>query len=521
MPKHRNWTVLLPVMCLLAYFAVFAIINFRYMTVFCDGDIYADMELARQIWLQKRLFPEGWIYGNQYYTVATPVLAALFYGLTGSLNLGMALATTGMSLLIALSFWWMIRPVAQSKAVGLGSLLLLFAAPMAYGIVVSTWGQLFAILASYYACYLITFFVAAGDVLRAALEPEPRRRLPALLLSLALCFLTGMQSLRETLVLILPLLAVEALMILWRLCKKQPFRRSPLLRVLGCALANLLGYGLMKVLAIPSATIYGQVSLGGASVGEKLREAWHCCRDISGLNTALTQTPGLLFKLYFLFLALLVLLAFCSLFARREGKGQGAQILWLLCVVSLAGVLLAGVLLDITLREIYLFIWFPLTALSFLVAADGWKPGRQNIAIVLLCLLALGNLHASYGPSLRSAGEKDVSYAEDFCQAAREADVRYVYGSWTTVPHLVCFADGGLMAGFWGETPCRVREYINLQSIYGEEENRHALYITAAWDREAFLDAAAAQGVEPTLFGRFGEFEAYRSPVQLMQPAAP
>ena len=42
-----------PAACLLAYFALFAVINFIYLPRFVDGDIYADMELAREIWRQK------------------------------------------------------------------------------------------------------------------------------------------------------------------------------------------------------------------------------------------------------------------------------------------------------------------------------------------------------------------------------------------------------------------------------------------------------------------------------------
>ena len=124
------WQTLAPLLCLAAFFAVFALVNFVYLPRVIDGDIYADMVLAREIWRQKTLFPDNWIYGNQYYTVATPVVAALFYGLTGSMNLSMALATTLMSALIVWSFCWMLRPFVPSRAVRLSALLLFTAAPV-------------------------------------------------------------------------------------------------------------------------------------------------------------------------------------------------------------------------------------------------------------------------------------------------------------------------------------------------------------------------------------------------------
>ena len=83
MTKSSPSRVWIPVLlCLAAFLGVFALINFCYLPHFIDGDIFEDMQLAREIWRQRRLFPSNWIYGNQYYTIATPVMAALFYDVT-------------------------------------------------------------------------------------------------------------------------------------------------------------------------------------------------------------------------------------------------------------------------------------------------------------------------------------------------------------------------------------------------------------------------------------------------------
>ena len=108
--KHERAFSLIIILVLLAYFAVFAIVNFAGFAYFCNADMYEDTLVARLMWEQKTLFPENYIFGNQYYVIATPVFAALFYGLTGSMNTAMALATTLMSLLIVLSLGWMIKP---------------------------------------------------------------------------------------------------------------------------------------------------------------------------------------------------------------------------------------------------------------------------------------------------------------------------------------------------------------------------------------------------------------------------
>ena len=161
--RRDKFISLLAALALLAFLAVFAVLNFRYEQVFCDGDVYTDMALSREIWRQKSLFPSNWIFGNQYYVVATPVLAALFYGLTGSMNLAMGLATTVMGLLVLLSLDWMLRPFVRRRGHRLIALLMLCAAAMGTRLLLEPEGQLFFVMASYYACYLITLFLVFGD----------------------------------------------------------------------------------------------------------------------------------------------------------------------------------------------------------------------------------------------------------------------------------------------------------------------------------------------------------------------
>ena len=101
--------VVLTVICIAAHFLLYAYLNFAGLPRYCNSDVFADMQLAKRIWEQKSLFPTGWGFGNQYYVVGTPVLAALFYGMLGNINAAMAIATEVMSVLIMLSFLWLLR----------------------------------------------------------------------------------------------------------------------------------------------------------------------------------------------------------------------------------------------------------------------------------------------------------------------------------------------------------------------------------------------------------------------------
>ena len=499
-----------PLLCILAFFLVFAAVNFSLLPRLIDGDIYADMLLAREMWRQKSLFPSNWIYGNQYYTVATPVAAALFYGLTGSMNLSMALATTLMSALLVWAFLWMLRPFVKKPEHRLLALLLFTAGPMAYDLLREPQGQLFFTLASYYACYAITLCLAFGDYARTAIRPEKGRRLPTLLLTMALSFLTGMQSLRQMVVMALPILAVELLRLLLRKSS-----RASLLRALGYAASNALGYGLMRLLQVPALAIYDRVEITGSGLGERLLADWHALRGVTGLDTALFDTPMAFFLPAFL-LSVGLAGAGGLLLLKRRCRNDGVGLLWLLCAVSLLGTLAAGVVVQIQMREIYLFIWYLLLALSLLPVLEALGEQRGKPAALLLCLLCLGNLFFSYGSSLRLARERDPAPAQAFCRDASAAGIRYVYGDWQTIPALLVWSDGEITGGFWDDIIFLVRGNINLQDIYEPEMNEQALYVLGPWDRENFDQYSREMGADYQVFGEYGQWIAYKTDKQLM-----
>jgi hypothetical protein len=210
--KKKNSKQILCIALLIAVSALFlcsfAIINFKGFPKFCNCDMYEDTVYSMLAWKAKSFFPDGWVFGNQYYIFATPVLCAIFYGVTGNLNLSMALATTTMTLLIVLSMLFLIYPFADKvgRFAGVAAIL---GCMVTANAAISLEGQLFYVFASYYSCYLITILVVTGDYLHALHFRNKRKLSAALIVSLALCFATGMQSLRQTAILIVPILATE------------------------------------------------------------------------------------------------------------------------------------------------------------------------------------------------------------------------------------------------------------------------------------------------------------------------
>ena len=509
------------ILVLLSYFVVFAIVNFAGFAYFCDADMYEDTLIARLMWEQKTLFPENYIFGNQYYVIATPVFAALFYGLTGSMNTAMALATTLMSLLILLTLGWMIKPYIKSRPTRLTVLLALTAAVYVPHIVRVDEGQLFFVMASYYACYIITFFFLAGDYVRARTDSSLRPA--ALAVSLVLAFCTGMQSLRQTCVSILPILAVEFVSALRRLIAREKLwpkgRRMPLYRALGYAAANIGGALLMKLLGVPNQSIYSDTSvLDGTGLTGKLWRFIAASRTVSGFECV--KNNGGFFALMFVFFTALLIAAAVLLIRRAKCAPEGIGAYWWLSVVSLLAVIAASFFTTVKLRAIYLFIYYPLLALSAAIVIERAAPKLRCVLTIALCALSAGNIYFSYGDDLRGALSGSESPAEEICDYAVENGYELLYGNISYLtPHAAAYSDGKLTAGCWeNDTIFHAIPYLNARDIYRKTDYSRALFVFHYSELDTAHSEAAGGGAVLTERARIGEYVLCTSSQQLMYP---
>ncbi len=509
------------IIVLLAYFAVFAVVNFAGFARFCDADMYEDTLIARLMWEQKTLFPENYIFGNQYYVIATPVFAAFFYGLTGSMNTAMALATTLMSLLILLSLGWMIKPYIKSRSTRLAVLLALAAAVYMPHAVRVDEGQLFFVMASYYACYLITFFFLAGDYVRAWTDASLRPA--ALAVSLVLAFCTGMQSLRQTCVSILPILAVEFVSALRRLIAREKLwpagKRMPLCRALGSAAANIGGVLLMKLLDIPNMSIYSDTSvLDGAGLNGKLWRFLAASRTVSGLECV--QNNGGFFVLMFVFFTALLAAAAVILIRRAKTAPEGIGAYWWISAVSLLAVIAASFCTTVKLRAIYLFIYYPLLALSAAIVLERAAPKLRCALLIALLVLSAGNIHFSYEDDLRGALSEEKLLPEQICDYAVDNGYELLYGNISYLtPSAAAYSDGKLIAGCWeNDTIFHAIPYLNTRDIYRRTDYSRALFVFYKDEVDAAYTEAAGGGAVLTEMTRIGDYTLCTSSQQLMYP---
>ena len=514
--KTEKGLSVLAILVMACYFAVFAVINFKCFARFCEQDMYADTLVAKMMWEQKSLLPLGYVFGNQLYVVATPVLAALFYGLTGSPNTAMALATTVMSALIMLSFFWLLRPVVKRGISLACAALMLVACAFGYKLVNQEMGQLLFILCSYYACYLITLFVVLGDYTRSAADPGLRPL--TLTLSLLLCFATGMQSLRQTCIMVLPILAFEGLRLLlgFRKQGKAIFccRKLPLLRALAYASANLAGLLFAKLFPLHQYTIFDAAP---DSFSQRLSDVYVAFRDVAGFGWAGPEHPFFILLLAF---QLALLFGALALQLRQIRRPSALSDLWWLLLISIAAVTAAALLTSLRIRAVYLFMYYPLLALSVALVLEQVGPRLRCTVSLALCLLSLANLYCSYIPSVRSALAPREEPLEQISAWAVENGYELVYGNHTSVaPGIAAYSDGALVAGCWDEEIMfKAKPYLNIQNIYSLEDVERAIFVFTPWELDYAQEAAMNAGAELTFQGRYGELSVYTSTEQLMYP---
>ena len=493
-------------LCAAAYLVLCGIINFRGFEIFATPDMYSDTLVAKLMWEQKTIFPEGWVFGNQFYVLATPNLAALFYGLTGSLNLSMALATETMTALILVSFAWMLRPFCSARGVAAGVLAIL-AVVICPSAPDHLSGQLFYLMASYYACYLIHVLLLCGVYLRLLTDGSRRVFTPPAALALLVTLAMGMQSIRQTAVAVLPLVCVEALL---RLLRRSD-RRTTIFVALVFA-ANALGLALIRVIGADNVSIYGGLAGTGSSLLENLKEDALALMAVTGLRSYQYGEIALCFY------GLALIAAVCALpfAARRSPLFAAAGV----CALGVAAALGANMVVDLELRSIYLFTWYPLAAVAAALLIERLGAARIPVraaGTLLLCALAVFNLAACYlQPARRSLEDTDAIAERRLADFVADSGYDYIYAQWYYGSRIGVRTDGAAVVGAWHDAPLEVLGYINPQDIYSEEDNARAVYIVTADELPEFRARAEAAGAELTQVAKADGLEAYESTKQLM-----
>lgn len=218
--KKMEWPV--AAILITAMIVVFGCNIFHY-NYKMNSDIGAEAVLGRLIWDSKEIIPASWYPSTETRIIATPQAAALFYGLTGNMDLSMGLACCTMTIGIVLAIRFFMKKAGSSRISCL--LMCLFCLGLAGNIIIM---ELLYVFAGYYAIHVIAFFFILNcysSLLQEDWKADKgsyRKICRKCMIGLILAFLLGMQGTRGILITFGPLFGIEMIRILYeRICRSR------------------------------------------------------------------------------------------------------------------------------------------------------------------------------------------------------------------------------------------------------------------------------------------------------------
>lgn len=441
---HKSTVRVTVLCCMLAvYFCVICFLNFSSVPSFYDGDMYCDYRYAMEAWTHKSIFPEGWVFGNQLNAVSTPVLAALIYGLSQNMNFSMAAACVIMAVLVMVCYDWMIRDVLKDMESRLVAGVLLVTASLYCGRAVhgnQGWTLLFT-MCSYYAGYSITAFLAFGCYLRG-ISGNLKKQWSAAAVACILSFGTGIQSIRQTAIMVAPILAAEFLRLVgsFRSWKQN---RNPLWIAAGITASNFLGLLYVRMQEINQNQIFGKIEF--TSIMELKKEIGDCLYMIKDLLGA--DHPEALLILAVLCIISLSSIACIAINAKQE-KNVGALVLTFLLGASVAVIVAIDIFTSMFIRPRYYFMLYPL--FGFLIAyvyhkVRKSKNGLLIFTVVFFCLSCVGELTGVCRSAVNRAEEESYAISEYLLDNGYTT----IYAVWSKGNDIAVASNNRISVGFW------------------------------------------------------------------------
>ena len=546
---------------IIIFFAVFCIINFWGFERFCDSDMYQDIYVSKLIWNSKSIFPPNWTFSNQYFVLAAPNIAAVIYGITGSMNLSMELATTIYTLLILAAFAYMIKAVSSNKTVILVSIICFMAAVTGYDIVNTHQGQLYFLMVSYYASYIFTVFLVYGVYLRylfanlsnreANSESGLKLNKPSMLayiLAVVFTIATGMQSLRQTAIMILPLACVEGIRFFYKVFSKSYTKKDWAVtwKMATLAIINIIAYLMVAVVIKPShCVLYGGTGIRSISTwGQGFVKSAGNLAKITGIQSlwgAKNYKQNIVLGLISVIVICVVIYTVVSAIVTviKSAKIQPIHVLIILFFLGILSIGAMGTLMDIKIRDIYFFMWYPLVATSLTYLLIGKTTTKTNaviqnqsdeainknnasnaanryveLAIVILMSIAF---IISYGSSALNALNTTKTEDQLTCQFLEENHIHYLYGHWNTVPEIAVYSDGSITPGGWYTTIYDPIDYLNPKGIYDDNCNKTAAYLILPEEKSEALKIAKDRGITLNQIYSIPAYTIYTADGQLME----
>lgn len=516
--REKIFSVVLTVL-LLGFVGMVFYINFSINPEYYDGDIYNDINYAKEAWKAKSLFPKDWIFGNQTYVVATPVLAVLFYGITGNGFTAMAIASCIMTVLTLLTYDWMTRTLFSYNERTAGFLFMIGFLLLKAHVATSQQGiQAFFTMASYYACYLINAFIVYGCYVRIRQGKFTGKHIIPAIIGVALSFGTGMQSLRQTAVMALPLVACEVLLIIIYSAKDKKFAisYSTLFSAI-VFIANIAGLVAMRFIEINQNSIYGTTAFV-SSFKDFFRKLFLNMESVAltfGLD-ALELRVRLVASIPFLLIILIGFILCVKDYIKNKCNEQGRFVLVMLLTLGCVSVFAAGVLTDVVNRALYYFMIYPLLAVcvSYIIVKFEKK---RDVLFAVVAVFAAGMI------IFRTAGAvEEIKAGKDKNSTAHQIANYMLDNGYDTIYSV--FGLSGVMDGAENvvvasgdkihlvqfknvdsSKPMKPVEYLCVKDGYKQWDNSKSLYLLRDHELPKVKKIAGKYDVTMTEKARFGD----------------
>jgi hypothetical protein len=316
-----------------------------------------------------------------------------------------------------------------------------------------------------------------------------------LVLACVLSFAMGIQSLRQTAVMICPLLAVEGCCVLWRLGKKEKLWTASLLTVCALTFANVAGLVTAKLLPIEQVEIFGGIALN--SVSEMVGGV------VPAVRTALSMLVPGQYTLLLWGVAVVGIPLWCLvLYVTMKAKDTEGSV-WLLLFTGSPLVILAiDVLTTMAVRDIYYFMLLPMAAVAAVLLYE--HGGKLFRSLVLLGTVGLFALNCLTGVLTVPENKNGERYA-DVAASLIERGITTVYSPWNCGEQLALASNGEITAGFWDQpsVPFKSMEYLCDPTVFDADVEECAYVFLDAHHADLAVAEAAIRGAALVLLTEY------------------
>lgn len=478
--KQKSGEILLLVLAA-AYLAGIIWINFH-GAFWYQTDVYTYALEGKLMNEARTCFPNGWIFGNQYHVISSPNVSALFYGIVQDSVLSMAIASTLSSIIIMLSFYWCFRLRLGKISIAAGLLCMVGAVIFGRSASVYVSGlQVLHTMATFYAFYMVVILLSLGCWLR--LREKERTPWGMLILLVPLHFAMGMQSLRELLVLVIPLVLMEGLYFLYRLSKGGTFKElifhnASLAFVLCILIIEVAGHFHMKSLHVATTPIIGELQLD-LSPGGLATNLWASIKNILRISGLALASDGLKYLPLSICAAIIAsAIVWAVLHILRTKNDEPLARIILFSAISVLGVLAVGTFLMRT-RDIYFFVYWLLAAASVCYVLDHVKSSLKEPFCLILLAIGVINFGFNFIPDFIDY-QRNHNQLSSFTDKLVKDGVKVIYVDATPV-FAASSHDRILSQSFWVDAnlssgyPLTVFPSDKYLPLFDDEHYQHSL----------------------------------------------